>query len=254
MDGRPLVRGIKRAAAASFLASLQSAIDDSWMLHPCFNVEGVFDPSERGVPASNLPPREVIYWGLEFTGKLTIPEWSCHHLGCSSPDQSITPHALTFCCFPSTPSFPSVWFDLSVMHTYKRLGPKEGLSATGFLDALERVQAEHDLGSKALKARFFENAFCAFLDMEVPTGSLGPEGLDVAPKAAVTGEGAGGGAGGGGAAGGGRPGIFDDCPICSDKAVPYGEPIGRADMKLFYTVSSRPVCHHPLLPPTPKKQ
>ena len=117
MDGRPLVRGIKRAAAASFLASLQSAIDDSWMLHPCFNVEGVFDPSERGVPASNLPPREVIYWGLEFTGKLTIPEWSCHHQGCSSPDQSITPHALTFCCFPSTPSFPSVWFDLSVMHT-----------------------------------------------------------------------------------------------------------------------------------------
>ena len=101
------------------------------------------------------------------------------------------------------------------------------------------LQAEHTLGIKALKARFVENAFCAFLDMEVPTGSLGPEGLDVAPKAAVTGEGA-----GGGAAGGGRPGIFDDCPICSDKAVPYGEPIGRADMKLFYTVSSRSVCHH----------
>ena len=112
------------------------------------------------------------------------------------------------------------------------------------------MQAEHDLGSKALKARFFENAFCAFLDMEVPTGSLGPEGLDVAPKAAATGEGvegAGGGAGGGGgvgAAGGGSPGIFDDCLICSDKAVPYGEPIGIADMKLFYTVSSRSVCHH----------
>lgn len=75
---------------------------------------------------SRLVGREITYYSLEFVGKLHLQEWQCDC--CLSV---VSPRPSAFACFPSTPKCASTWYNGPVLQLYRRLGPLEGLSATG---------------------------------------------------------------------------------------------------------------------------
>ena len=75
---------------------------------------------------SRLAGREITYYSLEFVGKLHLQEWQCDC--CCSV---VSPRPSAFACFPSTPKCASTWYNVQVLQLYRRLGPLEGLSATG---------------------------------------------------------------------------------------------------------------------------
>ena len=106
--------------AAALREALQAEVDESWSAHACSI--GPIYPSAF----SRQPDGDVTYYGLDSIFTLNLPKWTC---ACCT--QSFSPHAIAFGCFPSTPRTPHVWYDLRVLHLYKKFGPGEGLSATG---------------------------------------------------------------------------------------------------------------------------
>lgn len=75
---------------------------------------------------SQQPDGNVWYYGLHGTFQLAL-----HKSTCSCCNQTFSPQALSFGCFPSTPVTAHVWYDLRVLRLYKSFGPMEGLSHTG---------------------------------------------------------------------------------------------------------------------------
>jgi len=68
----------------------------------------------------------VWYFGLD--GCFPLAMMKCK---CASCNLTFMPNALDFGCFPSSPITPHVWYDLKVLHLYKKYGVMDGLSATG---------------------------------------------------------------------------------------------------------------------------
>lgn len=113
----------------------QTALDGSWatafqhssgcpLLEP--DSEGSTLQASRAEDFEHHFDGQVTYFGLTCTFTLDVHKWKCKHCSHTS-----IPQALDYCCFPSTPLIAHVWYDLRVMQLYKRLGPGEGLSATG---------------------------------------------------------------------------------------------------------------------------
>lgn len=101
---------------------LQSEIDQSWTAHQCSSSDSPLSLDQFRKELDG----EVTYFSLDCVFQLSMPKWTC-----SCCRQAFAPHALDFGCFPSTPTTAHVWYDLQALWMYHRLGPLEGLSATG---------------------------------------------------------------------------------------------------------------------------
>ncbi len=117
-----LPRSISRckSQASSHQEALQTEIDAWGAGHHC----SCEDAQESQL--SRQPDGQVLYMGLEACFLLKL-----HNKVCNCCNQSCSPHALDFGCFPSTPTTAHVWYDLRLLQLYKKYGPMDGLSATG---------------------------------------------------------------------------------------------------------------------------
>ena len=81
--------------------------------------------SESSPAFTKEPDGKVTYFGIDCTFDLVLSKFRC--LGCKKC-VSMSPLALG--CLPSTPTSAQMWFDLRVMHLYRRQA-LEGMSVTG---------------------------------------------------------------------------------------------------------------------------
>jgi hypothetical protein len=172
------------------IAALQEATNAAWQLHACSHA-----PHGETLQQSCLPltqTRNVTYVGLDFSAKISVPEWTC-----ACCNQLVSPDPLAFGCFPATPKMAWYWYDQRVLVQYKRLGLNEGCSATGFLRSLRDVHTYGDARSEisCIKAHQFEETFTAFL--AVTTGAFSLEALGIP---------------------GGDTGPYGGCRICRQRA------------------------------------
>jgi hypothetical protein len=188
------------------LANINARIGSSWSLHKC---PAMPDEMPARTDFEAVPGYEVTYYSLSCVGRLTVQGWQC-----KCCQQQMVPMPCMFGCFPNSPTAPTVWYDLQVLKLYHRLGPMEGLSATGAapcihasrtntsgpqsssyhvpLDAgfLEGLLNVHQLWTDSpgnnitITANSFEDTFCAYLSVVTDLdslSSLGVEGMDSGP-------------------------------------------------------------------------
>jgi hypothetical protein len=90
-----------------------------WMLtHPC--------TADGQRCEATAPLGHVKYIGLTASGVMQLSVVTCCE--CAA---SYQPTAIEAGCFPSSPDYPDVWYDLDVHTAYSRLGLRSGLSSTG---------------------------------------------------------------------------------------------------------------------------
>jgi hypothetical protein len=127
-----LRRSSDRLDAVSHFASVSSrqSQQEQQVAAMQAQIEGSFEELKQahstcGDPLVRFQQHTVMYCSLEFARGLIIPSCACRKCGVVSPP------ALAFGCFPSSPVEPSIWYDTSVLEFYKHLGTEEGVSATG---------------------------------------------------------------------------------------------------------------------------
>lgn len=191
----PLVVSFKQRQRDHHISSLQRLIDDSFLAitstHSC--------PGPSG-PSLTTP---VVYYGLEWTEELHLPVIQCHKS--DRPLRSFSPQASSFGCWPSSPVYPRFWIDLSLMVQYQRLGPIGGVSARGFIKAIDDVHSHWALQCNSDLRRLFFSSFMEYSRATKNLYALGQLGLDVAPIAKIN----------------GQPvaSPLDDCFLCSPTSV-----------------------------------
>lgn len=103
--------------AESYQRHLQSEIDQ-WCPTACSCAEhAAYSRSDAG---------EVSYYGRTCTFTLRVATFHCN---CCSRKIELPP--LAFGCFPSTPVQPTIWWELQLLHQYRKEAHESGLSMTG---------------------------------------------------------------------------------------------------------------------------
>lgn len=188
IDSLPQALDLDKRERLSRLLLIQARLDSASDYHLCPQLGS--QPWTFKQVCSN----EVTYLGA--LGTLTVPTWQCE---CCH--DVFSPHPASVGCFPSTPTQPSVWYEVKVHQLYQRFGLLEGLSATAYLSALQRNHEYWTDESKVITVTGYEDSFCGFLtlmtDLE-QLSNLGFKDVDIGP--------------------------FSDCPICA----PGGEPYPRS--------------------------
>ena len=103
--------------AQTYQKQLQSELD-SWLPSSCCHC----DTTSLCVSSKG----QVTYYGRTCTFNLTISTFQCQCCG-----KKVEPPPLAFGCFPSSPTQAHVWWELQLLHQYRREAHDSGLSITG---------------------------------------------------------------------------------------------------------------------------